>query len=267
MHSASKKKKYNAIPDDIKLSICNAYKAGVSALNICKAFGVAKTTFYRIYCNYSKFGSFSNNLSNRGRKKKTTEEIDSDILQHSRNNRKLLPRELQKILKEKYGIELSLTQIKVRLRKDGLNGHVCSRKPLLRPINKIKRLIWAVQHQHWTVEQWKRVLWTDEKKFELFNTKRRTYCRKIKGEQFRDDTVQGTVKHGGGSAMYWGAVGNNTCGNLFKIEGIMEKNKYKSILENEAFPSGATVMGDGSWTQGGYFDEKLTSIKKQFVYH
>ena len=41
------------------------------------------------------------------------------------------------------------------------------------------------------------VLWTDEKKFELFNSKRRQHCRKKVGEALRDDTIQPTVKHRG----------------------------------------------------------------------
>ena len=47
------------------------------------------------------------------------------------------------------------------------------------------------------------MLWTDEKKFELFNCKRCKHCRKKVGEVLKDDTIQPTVKHGGGSVMFW----------------------------------------------------------------
>ena len=47
-------------------------------------------------------------------------------------------------------------------------------------INKLKRLLWAFQYRKWTVTQWKKIVWSDEKKFELFNSKRRTYCRRMK---------------------------------------------------------------------------------------
>jgi Fe-S cluster biosynthesis and repair protein YggX len=148
------------------------------------------------------------------------------------------------MLKEKFGLDISTRTIRRRLQLDGLNGGVCTRKPLLRPVNKLKRLLWAIRHLNWSPEQRKRVLWTDEKKFELFNTKRRTYCRKRVGEQLRDDTVQGTVKHGGGSVMFWGSVGNNRTAGLTKVVGIMDKTKYKGILEKDAIPSGQAALGD-----------------------
>jgi transposase len=116
------------------------------------------------------------------------------------------------------------------------------------------------KHRTWTPEDWKRVLWSDEKKFELFNSKRRTYCRKKTGEQFRNDTVQATVKHGGGSVMYWGCFGNNTPGELSKIEGIMKKEKYKSILEQHAFPSGKEIFAGQKWYFQQDNDPKHSSI-------
>ena len=64
----------------------------------------------------------------------------------------------------------------------------------------------------------------------LFNSKRRTYCRRRKGEALRDDTVQGTVKHGGASAKFWGCFGGLKVGDLFQVKGIMKKEEYHSIL-------------------------------------
>ena len=46
-------------------------------------------------------------------------------------------------------------------------------KPYLRLANKRKRLIWAKEHRHWTEEDWNKVLWTDESKFEVFGSHRR----------------------------------------------------------------------------------------------
>jgi hypothetical protein len=91
------------------------------------------------------------------------------------------------------------------------------------------------------------VLWSDEKKFELFNSKRRQVCRRRKGEALRDDTVQATVKHGGGSAMFWGCFGGSSLGNLFKVEGIMRKEQYHSILVRHAILSGNRIYSDKTW--------------------
>jgi hypothetical protein len=129
-----------------------------------------------------------------------------------------------------------------------LHGCACLKKPLLTPINKFKRLVWAFQHKDWTVDQWKKVYWTDEKKMELFNTKRRTYCRKRIKEPLRPDTIQGKVKHGGGSLMVWGSMGNASTGALHKIDGIMDKFVYKDILAQKAIPAAENLFGNDKWT-------------------
>jgi hypothetical protein len=173
--------------------------------------------------------------------------MDDAIISECENNRQLVPKQLQKLLKQRYNVDLGLTQIRQRLIQAGLHGAVCVKKPLLKPKNKLKRLVWALRHKDWTVEKWKTVMWTDEKKFELFNGKRRTICRRRKGEPLREDTVQGTVKHGGGSIMVWGSIGNNAPGKIAKIDGIMEQTKYLSILSNEAIPSGNASFQGGQW--------------------
>ena len=41
----------------------------------------------------------------------------------------------------------------------------------------MERLKFAKEHKKWTKEDWYKVLWTDESKFEQFGNKRRVYGR------------------------------------------------------------------------------------------
>ncbi len=51
---------------------------------------------------------------------------------------------------------------------------------------------------------WENVLWTDETKVELFGKGHHgTVYRKI-NEPFKEKNTVPTVKHGGGSKMFWG---------------------------------------------------------------
>ena len=45
-----------------------------------------------------------------------------------------------------------------------------ARKPLLTSIQRKKRLNWARAHQHWTMEMWKSVLFSDETSISQFRT-------------------------------------------------------------------------------------------------
>ena len=40
------------------------------------------------------------------------------------------------------------------------------------------------------------------------------------------------MKHGGGSIMIWGCITTNGVGPLVKIDGILKKEQYLTILQN-----------------------------------
>ena len=75
------------------------------------------------------------------------------------------------------------------------------------------RLVWAMKHRQWTTEKWKKVLWTDESKFEIFGSSRRVFVHHRVGEKTVPQCVTSTVKHGGGSVMIWGSFAGSrvTC--------------------------------------------------------
>ncbi|EFN79709.1 Transposable element Tcb1 transposase, partial [Harpegnathos saltator] len=68
-----------------------------------------------------------------------------------------------------------------------------------------------------TVEQWSKVPFTDESKFEMFGGKRRVYVRRMRGERCINQYITSMVKHGGGSVIVWGCFGNNKVGDLIHI--------------------------------------------------
>ena len=196
-----------------------------------------------------------------GRPLKVSKEMRKRIIAMVEANRKLAPGEvIAEIRKDVPSFSCSPSLIRSILFKAGLVGRVCLKKPLLRAANKVKRLEWARRHKNWRVEQWMKVLWTDEKKFELFNSKRRQYCRRRPGEPLRDDTIQATVKHGGGSVMFWGCFAGKKVGDLHKINGIMDQHIYHQILVHHGMPSGDRLV-PGKWVFVQDNDPKHSSKK------
>jgi hypothetical protein len=61
-----------------------------------------------------------------------------------------------------------VTSVKRRLKEVGLNGRVLRKKPLLSAKNKKARYQWAKDHLDLTVEEWKKVNFSDETPFTLF---------------------------------------------------------------------------------------------------
>ena len=122
--------------------------------------------------------------------------------------------------------------------------------------NKTKRLKWAKEYKNWTgtgtgvqEDVWKRVLWTDESKFEVFGSKRRKYVRQRPNEKMLKQCITPSVKHGGGSVMIWGCFGATAVGDLHRVQGIGNQHGYRSILQQHAIPSGKRLIGANSGIQ------------------
>jgi hypothetical protein len=65
----------------------------------------------------------------------------------------------------------------------------------------------AMAHLHCTVEDWKRVVYTDETKVNHLGSDGRKWVWKRPGEEaLSDRLVEGTVKFGGGNLMFWGCM-------------------------------------------------------------
>uniref|UniRef100_A0AAZ3SMV0 Transposase Tc1-like domain-containing protein n=1 Tax=Oncorhynchus tshawytscha TaxID=74940 RepID=A0AAZ3SMV0_ONCTS len=96
----------------------------------------------------------------------------------------------------------------------------CSRRPhqvpLLSAKNKKKRLHWARNHQHWTIEEWKNVAWSDESRFLLRHADGRDRIWHKQHESMTPSCLLSTVQAGG--VMLWGMFSLHTLGPLTLIE-------------------------------------------------
>ena len=53
----------------------------------------------------------------------------------------------------------------------GFHGRVATHKPKIITMRNAKRwLEWCKARHHWTLEQWKRVLWSDESRFTIWQS-------------------------------------------------------------------------------------------------
>lgn len=180
-----------------------------------------------------------------GRPKSTTSAEDKFIVVTSKRDRRKTAPEISAELNKTRGKPVSTETVRRRLCAAGLKGRVAARKALLRSVNKKKRLQWARKHVNWGPEDWKKCLFTDESKFEIFSNKRRVYVRRGKNERMLPQCILPTVKHGGGSVMVWGCFGNNQVGDLVQVKGIMKKEQYHQILCKHAVPCGKRLIGNG----------------------
>jgi hypothetical protein len=120
---------------------------------------------------YKETSSFASKPKS-GRPSKLSEEQQKEIINLCEENRKRTSSQLNALCKEKLPeIKVSDSLIRRVLIKDGLHRRLCTRKPLLMGRNNEKRLAFALKYRDKPLDFWMKVLWSDEKQFQLFGTK------------------------------------------------------------------------------------------------
>src|SRR5258705_678854 len=79
--------------------------------------------------------------------------------------------QVTKSLQETLPESVSVQTVQRALKKTGLKAVVKAKRPALSQCHHRERLDFAKSHQHWTVEDWKRVIWSDETKNQSFGVR------------------------------------------------------------------------------------------------
>ena len=132
--------------------------------------------------------------------------------------------------------DLSVSTVKSRLRENKLFGRVARKKPLVSERYHVSRLKFAKQHVHKDLSFWQSVLWTDESKFNRFESDGKQYVRRPQNQELSPRYTLKTVKHGGGNVIVWGSFSWCGVGRLHRIQGTIDQHMYKEILENVMLP-------------------------------
>ena len=104
------------------------------------------------------------------------------------------------------------------------------------------RLSFAKRHQHWSIEEWKKVVWSDETKINQRGSDGIIWTWKEKNSRLKRNHVRPTVKHDR-SIMVWGCFSYAGLGNVYHIQDTLNAAKYIRILSGHMLPSAHRLIG------------------------
>lgn len=81
--------------------------------------------------------------------------------------------------------------------RNDLCGRVAANKPHFHEGNMVKSLRYAKSHKDCYEDQWKRVLWIDESKFEMSRSICQQYVRRWVGDRWKSECLNPSVKYCG----------------------------------------------------------------------
>ena len=200
----------------------------LSLREIAKITKVSKSTVSRV----AKDMNIKTEGKN-GRKRKLTDRNVTHCISGLTSGVSKTAESLSKKIEADFGIKVHRTTVSRELHKAGLRAGEKKKKPALSEKNRKERLAYAKAHRHWTVDDWKQVIFSDETKVNRFNSDGRSWTWYRDGESLQPRNVSQTYKHGGGSIMMWGCITAFGVGYLCDIEGNMNSQLYKEILEKE----------------------------------
>ncbi len=230
---------------DLKKRIIDLNKSGKSLGAISKQLQVPRATVQTIIRKYKVHGTVVS-LPRSGRKRKLSHAAERRLVRMVKSQPRITKKQVCKDL-EADGTQVSVSTVKRVLHRHGLRGCRARKKPLLQKRHLKTRLKFAADHMDKDKTFWRKVLWSDETKIELFGHNTQQYVWRRKGEAFNPRNTMPTVKHGGGSIMLWGCFAASGTGSLQKVNGIMKKEDYLQILQENLKPSARRLGLGRSW--------------------
>lgn len=197
--------------------IVNFYQRGLSYRKIADHLNCSKNMVYNAVKHF-KTHNMTENVPRQKRPRKTTPQDDRRMVTLAKKDPFIGS---VKIKGEVFGPEsntgVSARTVRRRLVEAKLVGRVARKVPLLKKEHKQARLAFARKYGHWTISQWKNVLFSDETKINMISSDGRQYVRRPIKTEMNPKYTKKQVKHGGGNIQIWGCFSGHGVGPIKKI--------------------------------------------------
>lgn len=249
--------KTKELSQDLRVRIIDLHKAGMGYKKISKVLDLKVTTIGAIVRKFKKHNMIINRPRS-GAPKKIPPRGVAMILRTVKNHPATTRQELANDLKAA-GTTVCKETIGNTLRNNGLTSRSARKVPLLKKAHVDARLKYANDHLKDEPSYWEKVLWSDETKIELFGLNSTRHVWRKKNAAYDPKNTVPTVKHGGGSIMFWGCFSAKGTGLLHRITGKMDGAMYRTILKDNLLPSAKKLKIGRGWVFQHDNDPKHTA--------
>ncbi|KAG0973332.1 hypothetical protein G6F28_013103 [Rhizopus arrhizus] len=215
------------LPEEKVNDLKQALTGSTSTYDIAKEVGVHESTVSR----YSRRLFSNRTMGSAGRptlvSKVTKRLIKRKVIEGVLKTAKEVHRELVQL-----GYDISYQSAINVLKSMEFHSSIKKKKPFLTKAHMQHRLEWAKKHQDWTVEEWRKVVFSDETKINVWGSDGCKYYWKRPSDPLQPHHLEFTVKHGGGKLMMWGCITSEGPGYAYQIyDGNMNADVYQHILD------------------------------------
>jgi transposase len=215
------------LPSSTKTQILFYLNRGKSIRQIATLLNIGRSTVQEVHQNHLEHLP---KLS-RGRPHVLSNQDKHKIVMAIKSGKCKTAVQVQREFNTTLNINISAQTVRDVLKSNGLKARKKIRKPKLNKKQIHQHLEFAKKYQNWTVNDWKKVLWSDETKINRYMSDGINYCWVNEEEGISEKQILETVKFGGGNIMIWGCMVWDGPGYISKIDGNMDTNLYIEIID------------------------------------
>ena len=231
--------KVKEVSENFRKRIVALHKLGLGYKAVSKRLCLPRSTVQYTDKKEKRWGTVKN-LNRSGRKRKISRKLERNIIRNVTTNPRTSVKDFKAHLVT-MGVNVSNSTIESCLHRAGLKRCRPRKTPLLKKCPLNARLKFSKEHVEKPDKFWDKVLWSDETKVELYGHNDLKIVWRKKGETYHPKNTTPTVKHGGGNLMLWGCFSSSGVGKPVRVHGIMKKQDYKKILEDNVYKSALKV--------------------------
>lgn len=154
------------IPEALRGQIILLHQEGLPQVKISKKIKCSRRAVQTTIKRYQETGSYRN-LPKSGRKPKTSAREDRLIERIALRDRHKSAEIICAELRSQHNTNISVRTVRRRLTEANLHARKPRRKPLLTEKHRKQRLTWAKKYESWGIDDWAKVIWSDESNIEV----------------------------------------------------------------------------------------------------
>jgi len=211
-------------------------EAGMNQRAVARQLGCTQPTISNLARRFTETATVSDRPRS-GRPKVTTPNQDRWIVMQHLRDRFRRATQTAAGTQGRHNQRISAATVRRRLRSRQLQARRPCRGPVLNRVNRRNRLRWCRQHQHWTQQQWSRVIFSDESRFCLSSADGRERVWRRRGERYARCCIREFNRWGGPGVMVWAGITSQYRTPLVVIEGNLNAQRYvNEVLEPHLVP-------------------------------
>ncbi|MBW0530837.1 hypothetical protein O181_070552 [Austropuccinia psidii MF-1] len=220
-------------------------QAGLSFRAIAEWNNLPLTTVYNTFQKYEQIGTVTTQQKS-GRPTKLTERDRRQLSRIITRCRRLTVAQVTSLMTS----HVSNRTIQREIHKLGKHSRIAPKKPYLRPQDFQRRLAFAQAHRHWTINEWAKVIWTDESAFELGKRVDQVRVWRTANEKWLLENLAVNHRSGRQSVMIWGGFCAAHRSSIVFLDGRMNSQEMVRQVYRPALRPFVEQMEQAPWIRG-----------------